>query len=233
MGSYIPHTHTQRRPLKRRAVANRTVAAEPSDDSGHRERITREREQQARLEAERRERMAARREQRARDARRADTRKYLEARAEAIFPWNLLTPERKMAAILTGQPLGAMCPIAKLARLFAGVNLGVSPEELGATGELANFVKLSAPRTRSWSRLTQAADFFIAAQAFEGHALDRAALMDKASDALTRLERRLLALPDWLTIHELRGSWFIVRLKRETAKQMWQEVISGKSANAP
>ena len=124
-------------------------------------------------------------------------------------------------------------PDTRSGDLFAGVNCGVSSKELGVAGPVADFVKLSAPRTRSWSELTSAADFLIAAQAFEGRTLDRAALMDKAKDALMRLECRLLALPDWLTIHELRGPWFIIRPTRETAKTMWQEVIASKSVAAP
>ena len=91
---------------------------------------------------------------------------------------------------------------------------------------------LSAPRTCSWSELMRAADFFLEVQAFEGRALDRAALMDKAKEALARLEGRLSALPDWLTIHELRGSWFIIRPKPETAKAMWEEVMELHTARA-
>ena len=68
------------------------------------------------------------------------------------------------------------------------MNFGVLPEELGVSGQAANFVKLSAPRTHSWSELARATDFFLEAQAFEGRALDHAALMDKAREALARLE---------------------------------------------
>ena len=50
---------------------------------------------------------------------------------------------------------------------------------------------------------------------------------------LRALKALLLALPDWLTIHKLRGPWFIVRPKPETAKAMWQEVLASKSADAP
>ena len=61
---------------------------------------------------------------------------------------------------------------------------GVLPEEFDVSGQAANFVKLSAPRTHSWPELARATDFFLEAQAFEGRALDHAALMDKAREAL-------------------------------------------------
>ena len=233
MGNYLPHTHTQRRPLKKRALANWTVAAAPSENIERREQIANERELEARREVERRQRMAARRDQRASDALRTEARRNLEVKAQLLFPWDLMAPDRKIAAVLTGQPLGAMYPVFELAIPFSGVNLGISPRELGISEPAANFMTLSAPRTCSWSELMRAADFFLEVQAFEDRALDRAALMDKAKDALTRLEGRLSGLPDWLTIHELRGSWFIVRPTRETAKRMWEEVIASKPGAAP
>ena len=84
-----------------------------------REQIARERELEARRETEKRERMAVRREQRASDALRADARSNLEAKARALFPWDLLSPDRKIAAVLTGQPLGSLFPIFELAIPFS------------------------------------------------------------------------------------------------------------------
>jgi hypothetical protein len=232
MGSYHPHRHIQRRPrrISWAAPAARTLS---EDTVARREQIARERELEARREAEKRERMAVRREQRTSDAWRAGARSNLEAKAEALFPWDMLGPDRKIAAVLTGQPLGSLFPIFELAIPFSGVNLGIPPRELGISEPAANFMTLSAPRTCSWSELMRAADFFLEVQAFEDRALDRAALMDKAKEALARLEGRLSALPDWLTIHELRGSWFIIRPTRETAKRMWEEVIASKPGAAP
>jgi hypothetical protein len=232
MGSYHPHRHIQRRP-RRTSWAAQAAPTLSEDTVARREQIAREREQQARRETEKRERMAARREQRASDALRADARSNLEARARTLFPWDLMAPDRKIAALLTGQPRGSLFPIFELAQLFAGVNCGVSPEELGVSGQAANFVKLSAPRTRSWPELARAADFFIEAQTFEGRALDRTALLDKARRALADLEARLSALPDWLTVHELRRPWFIIRPTPETAAAMWTGALASKSAAAP
>jgi hypothetical protein len=229
MGSYHPHRHIQRRP--RRTYWAAPAAPTLSEDTvTRREQIAREREQQARRETEKRERMAVRREQRASDACRADARSNLEARAETLFPWDMLAPDRKIAALLTGQP---RFPIFELARLFAGVNLDVSPSEFDVAGPAADFLMLSAPRTRSWSELTNAADFFIAAHAFEGRAFDRTELLDKARRALADLENRLSTLPAWLTVHELRRPWFIIRPTPETADAIWTGVLTSKSAAAP
>ena len=172
--------------------------------------------------------MAARREQRASDAGRIEAHRNLEARAQLLFPWDLMAPDRKIAALLTGQPRGSLFPIFELARLFAGVNCGVSPEELGVAGQAANFMKLAAPRTRSWPELARAADFFIEAMAFEGREPDRATLINNARNVLAALEDRLTALPEWLTVVELRGSWFTIRPTPKTAAAMWKKVTGAK-----
>jgi hypothetical protein len=164
---------------------------------------------------------------------RAAARNNLEARAGAVFPWDLLAPDREIAAILAGQRRLSQFPIFDLAWLFAGVNLGISPREFGVSGPAENFMMLSAPRTRSWTALTNTVDFFIEVTAFEGRAFDRTALLDKARRALADLEDRLSALPDWLTIHELRRPWFIIRPTPETARAMWEDVLESKSAAAP
>jgi hypothetical protein len=233
MGSYHPHRHARRRKACVCGNASQPVSAPWEDSVARREQIAREREQQARLESEKRERMAARREQRASDALQAGARSSLEARARMLFPWDLMAPDRKIAALLTGQPRGSLFPIFELARLFAGVNLGVPPGELGVSEPAANFMAPSAPRTRSWAELTQTADFFLAAQAFKGCALGRAELLGKAKNALGRLEDRLSALPDWLTVRQLRRPWFIIRPTPKTAEAMWKGVIASKSDTGP
>jgi hypothetical protein len=232
MGNYIPARIppglTSKRPVV--PVLTGTPGTPGTTD---RERIARERERQAQIEAAKHERMAAQREQRASDVLRAAARSNLEARAGALFPWDLMAPDREIAAILTGRPRGSQFPIFDLARLFAGVNLGVSPREFGVSGPAENFMMLSAPRTRSWAELTNAVDFLIEAHAFEGRAFDRSELLDKARRALAELEDRLSTLPDWLTVHELRKPWFIIRPTPETAEAMWTDVLASKSAAGP
>jgi hypothetical protein len=245
MGSYHPHRDISRRPNASASRKARTpLSANLKDTAARREQIAHERERHAqriaaerearrRLDSNRQARAAARREQRASDALRADARSNLEARAGTLFPWNLMAPDREIAAILTGQRRGSQFPIFDLARLFARVNLGVSPREFGVSGPAENFMMLSAPRTRSWTALTNTADFFIEATAFEGRAFDRTALLDKARRTLADLEACLSMLPDWLTIHELRGPWFLIRPTPETAEAMWTDVLASKSAAGP
>jgi hypothetical protein len=177
VGNYICH-RPSRRPDRSVAVSQRW-APSLEDETTRRQAIALERQRQAQLETERSARMSARREHRASDALRANARQGLEARARLLFPWDLLSPERKLAALLAGQPLGSLYPIYEMARLFAGVNVAVLPEELGVSGPLAKFTTLSAPLTRSWPELTRAVDFFIAAQALEGQTLNRDALMSQ------------------------------------------------------
>ena len=237
MGSYHPHRHTRRRPARVCENAPQSLPAPRGEDTAERrEQITRERESLRQFDANRQARADARREQRASDALRASVRRDLEVRARLLFPWELMAIDRELAAILSGQPRGALFPVFDLAQFFAGVNLGVSPREFCVSETVAIFMVLSAPRTRLWPELTRAADFFIAAHALEGRAFDRAELLDQARCALAKLESRLSALPDWLTVHELRGSWFIIRPTRETAKAMWKEVVranEGPIASAP
>jgi hypothetical protein len=230
MSTYHPHLNRRDRRAPR-AAAIWTTPAE--NETERRERIAAERETRRRLDADRETRAAARREQRASDASRTHTRSNLEAKAGTLFPWDLMVPDRKIAAVLTGQQPGSLYPIPGLARLFAGVNLGVSPGELGVAGQAANFMPLAAPRTRSWPEITRVADFFIEATAFEGRAFDRSELMEKARRALTYLEDRLSTLPDWLTVHELRKPWFIIRPTPKTAKAMWAAVLASKAAASP
>jgi hypothetical protein len=229
MGNYIPCRQTRRRHRAVAPAAPTVSAVEECRESA----LAAEREARRQHEANRQARAAARREQRAIDALRASTRSRLEARARLLFPWGLMAPDREIAALLTGQPRGALFPVFDLTRLLAGVNLGVSPREFGVSETAANFMTLSAPRTRSWSELTNAADFFIAAHAFEGRAFDRTELLDKARRALADLEDRLSALPDWLTVHKLRRPWFIIRPTPETAEAMWQRMIASKSDTWP
>jgi hypothetical protein len=159
-----------------------------------------------------------------------DALRNLEIRAASLFPWHLLGPDRKIAAILTGQPRGALFPISDLACLFAGVNLGVPSEELGVTGPAANFMTLSAPRTRSWAALTQTADFFIAARAIRGCTPVRDEILAQAARALADLERRVSALPDWLTVHKLDTTWFVIRPTPQMASVMWDEASRRRTA---
>jgi hypothetical protein len=91
---------------------------------------------------------------------------------------------------------------------------------------------LAAPRTRSWTALTDTVGFFIEAVAFEGRAFDRTELLGKARRALADLEARLSTLPDWLAVHELGGPWFSIRPTPETAKAMWKEVTESHTARA-
>ena len=107
MGTY--HPHRQRRP--RRISLKRPRQLAPYAAGRHvarREQIASERELRRDGRPKSR-RMAVRREHRASDALRADARSNLEAKARVLFPWDLLSPDRKIAAVLTGQPFGARC----------------------------------------------------------------------------------------------------------------------------
>lgn len=226
MGNYICHRPSRR--WRRRVAVSQRWAPSPEDETARRQAIALDRQRQAQIETERSARMAARREQRSRDAWRADARQGLEARARLLFPWDLLSPERKLAALLAGQPEGSLYPITEMARLFAGVNVGVLPEELGVSGPLAKFTTMSAPLTRSWSELTRAADFFITAQALEGQTMNRAALMSKARRMLAKLEDQLPKLPDKLIVHKLRGSWFVIRPAPGMIEAVWEKVTADR-----
>ena len=119
MGNYIP-ARIPPRLTSKRPVAPALTGTPGTPRTTDHERIARERERHAQIEAAKHERMAARREQRAKDACRADARRSLEAKAGILFPWDLMAPDRKIAALLTSLPPGTLFPIFELARLFAG-----------------------------------------------------------------------------------------------------------------
>jgi hypothetical protein len=223
-GSIHPFRPPSRRTLRRMSAgaASTPPVSQPAENE-RRERIAAKRERQARLDADREARALLRREQRAR-ALPAAARSALETRAGLLFPWDMLKVERTLSARLSGQPEGALFSIFDLAIWFAGVNLGCAPKEIGAPSAIADFIALSAPRTRSWPEVARTAGFFITAQAFAGRAVDRADLMDQARAAAKALEVRLAELPEWLVVHQLRAPWFIIRPKPETAAEMWKEV---------
>jgi hypothetical protein len=218
MGNYLPHLNRKNR---RAACATAIWTPSPENDAERRNRIAAEREGRRQLDERRRTRAAERHERRARDALQADAVRA-EPRARLLFPWDQLGPERKVAAILAGQPRRSRFPILDLALLFAGANLGVPPS--GIAKPAADFITQSAPRTRDWDALSRTADFFIAAHAARGRLFDRDELLAQAVHALANLDERLSALPDWLTVHRLDATWFNIRPVPETPNAIWDQV---------
>jgi hypothetical protein len=138
MGKIFPHRHTRRHPARVCGNAPQSVSAPGGETTERHEQLARERERKAQIESEKQARAAARREQRASDALRANARNRLAARAESLFPWTLLVLDRQIAAVLSGQPPGTLFPLFNLTVLFAGVNCGVAPKELGVAEPAAN-----------------------------------------------------------------------------------------------
>jgi hypothetical protein len=126
-----------------------------------------------------------------------------------------------MGAVLSGLPRGSLLPVSDLVAPFAGVNVGVMPGELGVWEPLADFLRLSAPRTLSWETLTKTAEFFVASQAIDSRMFDLDETLTKARAARDILETRLSTLPVWLTVYDLDGGWFIIRPTPEVASEMW------------
>jgi hypothetical protein len=191
------------------------------DAAKHRDRVAAERAERQRLEIERRARMDERRARRVHEAEADEARRIARAVAKGLFPWGSLLPERRMGAVLSGLPRGSLLPIPDFVTPFAGVNVGVMPNELGIAEPLADFLRLSAPRTLSWEILTKTAQFFVASQAIDGRMFDLDETLIKARAARDILETRLSTLPVWLTVYDLDGGWLIIRPTPEAASEMW------------
>jgi hypothetical protein len=191
------------------------------DAAKHRDRVATERAERYHIETERRARMDERRARREREAEGDEARRIARAVAKGLFRWGSLLPERRMGAVLSGLPRGSLLPVSDFVAPFAGVNVGVMPSELGIGEPLADFLRLSAPRTLSWETLTKTAEFFVASQAMDGRVFDLDEMLTKARAALDVLESRLSTLPGCWTVYDLDGGWFIIRPTPEVASEMW------------
>jgi hypothetical protein len=191
------------------------------DAANHRDRIAAERAERHHIEVERRARMDERRARREREAEADEARRIARAVAKRLFPWGSLLPERRLGAVLSGLPRGSLLSVSDLVAPFAGVNVGVMPSEIGIPEPLADFLRLSAPRTLSWETLTKTAEFFVDSQAMDGRVFDLGETLTKARAALDVLESRLSMTPGWWAVYHLDGGWFMIRPTLEVASEMW------------
>jgi hypothetical protein len=235
MGNYIAH-----RPLKRREL--RQTPQAPADERAtveveHQARITERLARRGRIAHKRRadlDARAARLEQR---QERAQYWTQLERRAERLFPWDLLQADRKIAAALSGDlRTEALYPILDMAKLFAVGALKLDPRDHGVKNEeLARFIKLAAPQTRSARALGEVAGFWLDMRRVEagqppvfGDGFDEtfpdkivAATRWRIGAVIDSVERRLATLPNWLCVRQLNDDWFVIRPTPETAAEIW------------